>query len=111
MQVPTQDQVMAQLRIAIPAIGTLIGTLGVSSTTISHYEAVALTSVGVLSYVVVAIWSLYANSRASIMASAAKPVTPDAPVPQIVLPAQEAVLAQSLPANVTTTETTKVVAK
>jgi hypothetical protein len=51
--------------------------------------------------VVGSLWSLYANSRASIMKAAAKPVEPGVPPPQIVLPAAEKALADALPPNVT----------
>lgn len=111
MQVPTQDQVMGQLRIAIPAIGTLVAVLGVGNQTISHYEQIALASVGFMAYIITAVWSLFANSRASIMLSASKPVDAMTPAPQIVLPPQEADLAQKLPENVTTTVETSVVPK
>jgi len=53
--------------------------------------------------VIVAVWSLIANSRASIMAAAAKPVDANTPPPKIILPPQEAELAAKLPENVTTT--------
>ena len=70
-----------------------------------------MTAVGPIAYIIVALWSLAANSRASIMKSAAQPVVPGAPAPVIVLPVQEAALAQTLPDNVTTTAETKVVPK
>jgi hypothetical protein len=101
MAVPSQDQIMGQLRIIIPALGTIVSAVGVSSGDVSKWVNIAMISVGPISYIVVAIWSLIANSRASIMAAAAKPVTPGAPAPQIVLPAQEAALADKLPSNVT----------
>jgi len=99
--VPSQDQVMGQLRIIIPALGTIVSAIGVSSGDVSKWVNIAMISVGPISYIVVAIWSLIANSRASIMAAAAKPVEPGAPAPQIVLPPQEAALADKLPSNVT----------
>jgi hypothetical protein len=111
MPIPTQDQVMGQLRVIIPALGTIVSAVGISSTAVNYWVGIAMASVGPISYVVVAIWSLYANSRKSIMTSAAKPVAPGVPPPQIVLPAQEADLAQALPANVNTTETKKVVSQ
>jgi hypothetical protein len=101
MAVPSQDQVMGQLRIIIPALGTIVSAIGVSSGDVSKWVNIAMISVGPISYIVVAIWSLIANSRASIMAAAAKPVTPGAPAPQIVLPLQEKTLADALPSNVT----------
>lgn len=108
---PTQDQVMGQLRIIIPALGTLVTAFGVTSTQVNSWEQIALASVGPISYIITAIWSLIANSRKSIMASAAKPVEAGVPAPQIILPKEEAGLAQVLPSNVNTTETMKVVTK
>lgn len=112
MPLPTQDQVMGQLRVIIPAVGTIITAIGIASPDkVGSTTAALMTAVGPLAYLIVAVWSFFANSRASIMASAAKPVTPDAPAPQIVLPAVEAALAQTLPDNVNTTQTVKVVLK
>jgi len=111
MPIPTQDQVMGQLRVIIPAIGTIITAIGVSSSSVDHWTGIALAAVGPIAYVATAIWSLMANSRASIMASAAKPVDANTPAPQIVLPKEEAALAQSLPSNVNTTNDVKVVTK
>lgn len=99
--VPSQDQIVAQIRLIIPALGTIVSAFGVSSTSVSSYEQVILVAAGPISYFIAAAWSLYANSRASIMASAAKPVAPGVPAPQIVLPKEEAALAETLPANVT----------
>ena len=109
LPVPTQDQVMGQLRVIIPAIGTIVSAFGISSAAAGTYTQMALTAVGPISYLIVAIWSLVANSRASIMASAAKPAAPGIAAPQIVLPKEEADLAQALPSNVNTVETVKVV--
>lgn len=109
--VPSQDQVMGQLRTIIPALGMIVSAFGVSGATASHYSDLALAMVGPISYAIVAIWSLVANSRASIMASAAKPAAPGLDPPQIVLPKEEAALAQTLPDNVNTTETKKVVSQ
>ena len=100
MAVPTQDQIMGQLRIIVPALGTIVSAVGVSSTSVGYWQGVILASVGPISYGIMAIWSLYANSRASIMASAAKPVAPGVPPPQIILPHEEAALAEALPPNV-----------
>ena len=109
--IPSQDQVMGQLRIIIPALGTIVTAFGISSAQAGSWTQLALGIVGPMSYVIVAIWSLIANSRASIMAAAAKPATPGAEKPQIVLPASEAELAKTLPANVNTTADVKVVPK
>jgi hypothetical protein len=109
MPVITQDQVAGQLRVIIPAIGTIVSAIGISSTSVGYWSGIALASVGPISYIVVAVWSLIANSRASIIASAAKPVAPGVAAPQIVLPKEEADLAQTLPSNVNTVETVKVI--
>ena len=97
---PTQDQVMGQLRIIIPALGTIATAYGLTTVEANTYTQMALTLIGPISYVVVAIWSLVANSRASIMKSAAKSVDANTPPPQIILPVQEAELAAKLPNNV-----------
>src|ERR1700679_3610204 len=107
--VPSQDQVMAQLRVIIPALGTIVSAFGANGATANHWADLALGMVGPISYLVVAIWSLVANSRASIMKAAAKPAAPGLAAPQIVLPKEEADLAQKLPANVNTTETVQVI--
>ena len=112
MAVPTQDQLMGQLRVVIPAIGTIVSAFGImSADKTGAWVSALLTAVGPISYLLSAGWSFIANSRASIMASAAKPVAPGVPAPQIVLPPEEAPLAQTLPANVNTTQTVQVVSK
>ena len=98
---PSQDQVMGQLRIIIPALGTIATAFGISSAEAGSFTQIALASVGPISYIVVAIWSLIANSRHSIMLAASKPVDDKTPPAQIVLPEQEKELAAKLPANVT----------
>jgi hypothetical protein len=108
---PSVDQVTAQLRIIIPALGTIVTALGVSQAQAGSLTQIALASVGPIAYVITAIWSLVANSRASIMQAAAKPAAPGLEPPQIVLPAEEADLAKKLPGNVNTTATVKVVSK
>jgi hypothetical protein len=60
-----------------------------------------LDSVGPISYLICGIWSLIANTRQSIIAKAAKPADANTPAPQIILPPQEAHIADALPANVT----------
>jgi hypothetical protein len=89
------------LRILIPAVATAATAFGVSNTDAGSYAQMALASIAPISYVVVAVWSLMANTRESIMRKASKPVTPDAPAPQIILPKAEAALADKLPDNVT----------
>jgi len=111
MPVPTQDQLMGQLRIVIPALGTIVSAIGVSTTSVDHWTGIALAAVGPIAYVVTIVWSWFANSRASILASAAKPVAPGVAAPQIVLPKEEAETAATLPGNVNTTADVKVVPK
>lgn len=100
--VPSQDQVMAQLRILIPALATAATAFGVSSTEAGSYAQIASACLAPISYFIVAIWSLVANSRKSIMLAASKPAEPGGPSPQIILPPQEKALADQLPSNVTT---------
>jgi hypothetical protein len=107
--VPSQAQIMGQLRTIIPPLGTVVSALGVSGSTANYYVDLAMSLVGPISYLIVAVWSLAANSRSSIMAEAAKPVSAGVAPPQIVLPASEQALADQLPSNVNTTETKKVV--
>lgn len=99
--VPSQDQVMAQLRIIIPALGTIVSAFGVSAGDVSKWENIIMISVGPISYIITGIWSLIANSRASIMKAAAKSVDANTPPPQIILPEEERALALKLPSNVT----------
>lgn len=99
--VPSQEQVMGQLRIIIPALGTIATAFGLSAAQAGSYTQIALASVGPISYVVCGIWSLIALSRPSIMAAAAKPKDASTPPAQIILPRQEAALAAKLPDNVT----------
>lgn len=61
--VPSQDQVMAQLRIVIPALGTIVTAVGVSSTSVNNLTQIALASVGPISYVVCGIWSIIVNTQ------------------------------------------------
>ena len=103
---------MGQLRVIIPALGTIVSAVGlVSADKTGAAVSTLLTAVGPIAYIISAVWSLVANSRASIMASASKPVSPGVAAPQIVLPKEEADLAQALPSNVNTTETVKVTPK
>lgn len=98
----TTDQLAGLLRQVLPILGTLLTVFGLSSATANSIVNLLMAISGPLLGVGSAIWAFIANSRSSIMAAAAKPVTPDAPAPQIILPKQEQALANSLPANVTT---------
>jgi hypothetical protein len=99
----SQDQLIAQLRILLPALGMLATVLGAKQQTTNQVIDLILTCVGPAMLVGGSVWSLFANTRASIMASAAKPVSPGVPAPQIVLPREEKELAENLPPNVTAT--------
>ncbi len=107
----TTDQVMALLRQVMPIVGTMLTVFGLSSATANNIVNLVMTGAGPTITLAGIIWSFIANTRASIMAAAAKPVAPGVPAPQIVLPPQEAALAQTLPANVNTTETVQVISK
>lgn len=101
MPIPSQEQVTAQLRIIIPALGTIVTAFGISQADAGSWVQIGLASVGPISYVVIAIWSIMANTRQSIIARAAKPVDAKTPAPQIILPPQEKTIADKLPDNVT----------
>jgi hypothetical protein len=93
--IPTQEQVMAQLRILIPSICTALTAFGVSNTQAGSYQQIALACIAPLSYIIVGIWSVMANTRKAIIAKAATPGT------KIELPKEESKIADALPANVT----------
>lgn len=99
--VPSQEQVTAQLRIIIPALGTVVTAFGISQADAGSWVQILLASVGPISYVICGIWSLVANTRHSIIERASKPVDADTPAPKIILPPQEKSIADALPANVT----------
>jgi hypothetical protein len=63
--VPSQEQMMAQLRLIIPALGTIVSSLGISGATANHYVDLALSMVGPIAYLIVALWSLAANTQAA----------------------------------------------
>ncbi len=92
---PTQEQVMAQLRILIPTLCTALTAFGVTQTQAGSYQQILLALIAPISYIIVGIWSVMANTRQAIIAKAAKPGT------TIVLPKEEAKIADALPANVT----------
>lgn len=98
--IPSQDQVMGQLRVLIPALATIATVFGVSQTEAGSYAQLATALIAPLAYLITAIWSLVANSRHSIMLAASKAVNGGAK-PIIVLPKEEAALADKLPDNVT----------
>ena len=92
---------MGLLRQIGPILGTLLTVFGMKSATASAVVDLIMTIAGPIMVVGSAVWAYIANSRASIMTSAAKPATPGAPAPEIVLPHEEKALADALPANVT----------
>jgi len=97
------------LRQFMPIIGTMMTVFGLSSATANSFVNLVMSGAGPALTLFSLVWSFIANTRASIIASAAKPVAPGVPAPIIVLPVQETELAQSLPVNVQTTATQIVV--
>ena len=65
--VPSQDQVMAQLRVVIPAVCTIITAFGVSQTAAGSYEQIAMGMISPISIIVVMVWSAVANTRRAIL--------------------------------------------
>ena len=65
----TQDQLMAQLRIIIPALGTIVTAFGVGTASVNNAVGIAMASVGPISYIIMAIWSLYANTQKAQIAN------------------------------------------
>lgn len=100
--IPSQDQVMAQLRILIPALATIATAFGVSNTAAGSYAQMAMASIAPISYLIIAIWTLLDSTREAIMRKASKPASAGQIAPQIVLAKSEAALADKLPDNVTT---------
>jgi hypothetical protein len=103
--IPSNDQIAAQLRLLLPALGAVLTTFGLTKE--AGYATTALLVAGPLSIIIGMIWSLVANTRKAIMSRAAKPKDANTPEPQIILPAQEKALADSLPNNVTSTPMAK----
>lgn len=99
--IPSSDQIQAQLRIAIPAIATLVTVLGVPQAEADSYKQTLLLAAAPLSYFIIAVWTAFANTRAAYMRRAAKPARPGLAPPQIILPPEEKALADKLPDNVT----------
>src|SRR5258708_2723061 len=105
----TNDQTMALIRQVVPIVGTMLTLLGLSKATTNAIVDLVMSSAGPAITLGGIVWSYIANSRASIIAAAAKPVAPGIPAPQIVLPPEEAALAKALPDNVNTSQTVKVI--
>lgn len=106
----TEDQFTAQVRLLLPVLGILLTLCGVKESTSNVILNIVMTCAGPGFMLAGSLWSLAANTRKSIMLSAAKPVN-GGPPPQIVLPKEEAELAKVLPANVTTAAESIVVPK
>lgn len=98
----SKDQLDTQIKIIVASLGTIMSALG-----IVNYERIGaiigaiLTAIGPIAYIYVAVTLYFKMSRAAIMAAAAAPVAPGVPAPIIVLPKEEAALADKLPSNVT----------
>lgn len=98
---PSQDQWLAQLRQVLPGLGWIAITLGwMTKDQVSEITALILQIAGPAIVAGSAAWALYANTRKSIMTSAAKPSAEGVPAPTIVLPQEEKELASQLPNNV-----------
>lgn len=97
--IPSTDQIKGQLQIVLPAVGAVLLAFGANRE--AGYITTAEIVVGPLAIIVGSVWALVDQTREAIMRKASKPVTPNAPAPQIVLPSQESALADKLPGNVT----------
>jgi hypothetical protein len=65
---------MAQLRVVLPALGTIVSAFGVNGATANHYVDLALSLVGPISYGICAVLSLLANTQtAQVMTVRAMP--------------------------------------
>lgn len=68
----TQDQIMGLLRQLLPVLGTLATSLGIlTADQVGSITATVLTLAGPVMIVGGAIWALFANSKTSIIKSAA----------------------------------------
>lgn len=98
----SKDQIDAQIKILVTALGTIMSAMG-----IVNYEKIGavigaiLTAMGPIAYIYVAVTLYFKMSRAAIIAAAATPVAPGVPAPIIILPKEEAHIADQLPENVT----------
>lgn len=80
MLTPTQDQWMGQIRQLLPILGTLLTTLGfVTPEAWAGYTTIILTVAGPIMIACSVVWSWIANSRKSVMASAAANLPDAAP--------------------------------
>lgn len=80
MLTPTQDQYMGQLRQLLQILGTVLTTLGiVTAEEWQNWFSLIITIAGPVIIVGTAAWSWYANSRKSVMASAAANLPDAAP--------------------------------
>lgn len=82
----SQDQLLALLRQVLPILGTLLTVFGLSSATATAITNTLMSIAGPLMMIASTIWSLFANSKKSILTSAAnmpevKTITIDTNVP------------------------------
>lgn len=69
---PSQDQVVAQLRLLLPALGSMAIMLGIMSPDlVGKWTTLILTAIGPAMIIGGMIWSLIANSKKSIITSVA----------------------------------------
>jgi len=99
LSVPSQDQVMGQLRAIIPAVGTIVSALGIYNVDkTGALVAGLLTAVGPLSYLITAIWSgiahLQSNQIAAVAALATGPASPTAVAAQTAIIQAASAIAQ-----------------
>lgn len=98
----SKDQMDTQIKILVSALGTIMSALG-----IVNYEKIGaiiggvLTAIGPIAYIYVAVSLYFKMSRVAIIAAAATPVAPGIAAPIIILPKEEAHIADKLPDNVT----------
>ena len=98
--IPSSDQVQAQLRVVIPVLGTLVTAFGASAAEAGSWTQALLQLVGPISYIIIAVWTAFANTREAYLRKACKPASKGAQPPKIILPPEEAALASKLPDNV-----------
>ena len=66
MAIPSQEQVMGQLRILIPALGTIATAFGMTQAEAGSYTQIALTLIGPIAYLICLVWSLVRIPHSSL---------------------------------------------